>query len=321
MSPSDNTLAIDLHHVEKVYKGRIHALQGIAMQVNRGEVFGLLGPNGAGKSTLVKIMMTIVRPTRADGTLLGRRLGDKTAFARVGYLPENHRLPHYLTGAQALDYFAALSGVDRTTRRRRTAELLETVSMSDWGNKRVGTYSKGMQQRIGLAQALMNDPELIILDEPSDGVDPVGRRDIREVLRMLQNQGKTIFINSHLLSELEMVCQRVAILDHGKILKQGTIDELTDESLRYEIVIQAAPPGWFAEVARAQSQQLEDGRSQLKLPAAAAADVQPIIDRLRQDGIVIESVQHVRESLEDLFMRSVVDTEIVQAELIDRKRE
>jgi len=306
---SDSPLAIDLHHVEKVYKRKIHALRGIAMQVRRGEIFGLLGPNGAGKSTLVKIMMTVVRPTRAEGQLLGRRLGDKATFARVGYLPEHHRLPGYLTGAQVLDYFGALSRVNRATRRRRTSELLDIVGMSDWGDKRIGTYSKGMQQRIGLAQALVNDPELIILDEPTDGVDPVGRRDIREVLRTLQGQGKTVFINSHLLSELEMVCQRVAILDHGEILKQGTVAELTADSQRYEIVIQAAPLAWFEDIARAQAQQLEGGRTQLTLPAMTASDLQPIIDRLRRDDVVIESVQHVRESLEDLFMRAIGDSE------------
>jgi ABC-2 type transport system ATP-binding protein len=239
----------------------------------------------------------------------------------VGYLPEHHRLPRYLTGAQVLDYFAALCRVDRATRRRRTSELLDIVGMSDWGDKRVGTYSKGMQQRIGLAQALINDPELIILDEPTDGVDPVGRRDIREVLRVLKDQGKTIFINSHLLSELEMVCQRVAILDHGEILKQGTVAELTADSQRYEIVVQAAPLAWFAEIARAQALQLADGRTQLTLPAMTAADVQPIIDRLRRDGVVIESVKHVRESLEDLFMRAIGDSEsntpFVPAEVIN----
>src|SRR3954469_20602218 len=229
--------AIDLTGVEKVYRGRVHALRGIDMRVGRGEVFGLLGPNGAGKSTLVKIMMTVVRPTRAAGTILGRPVGYKPTLARVGYLPENHRFPRYLTARQTLQFFASLSGVDRATRKRRSAELLDVVGMSAWADRSVGTYSKGMMQRVGLAQAMVNDPDLILLDEPTDGVDPQGRKDIRDVLAELRRQGKTVFINSHLLSELEMICDRVAILVGGQVARYGTIDEMSVAKQRYEIEI------------------------------------------------------------------------------------
>src|SRR5690606_5507474 len=150
----------------------------IQMQVYPGEVFGLLGPNGAGKSTLVKIMMTVVRPTHVTGTMLGHSIGHKPTLARVGYLPEHHRMPQYLTGRQVLDFYGALAQVDRRTRRSREAELLATVGMSDWDDKRISSYSAGMLQRVGLAQALINDPELVVLDEPTDGVGPVGRREI-----------------------------------------------------------------------------------------------------------------------------------------------
>src|SRR5690242_6797472 len=229
--------AIDLSGVEKVYRGRVHALRGIDMRVGRGEIFGLLGPNGAGKSTLVKIMMTVVRPTRAEGTILGRPVADKPTLARIGYLPENHRFPRYLTGRQTLEFFAGLAGVPRATRKRRSAELLDVVGMSDWADRLVGTYSKGMMQRVGLAQALAHDPELVLLDEPTDGVDPVGRREIRDVLLSLRRQGKTVFINSHLLSELELVCDRVAILIAGQVARQGTPDELSAAKQRYEIEV------------------------------------------------------------------------------------
>src|SRR5213595_2690072 len=154
MAIAANNLAIDLRNVAKVYRGRVHALQGIDMQVGRGEVFGLLGPNGAGKSTLVKIIMTVIRPTRADGTVLGRAVGHKPTLARVGYLPENHRFPRYLTGRQTLEFFAALAAVPRTARRKRATELLDVVGMSEWADRAVSTYSKGMMQRVGLAQAL-----------------------------------------------------------------------------------------------------------------------------------------------------------------------
>src|SRR5205809_609435 len=228
-------LAIDLTHVEKIYRGRVYALRGIEMRVGCGEIFGLLGPNGAGKSTLVKIMMTVVRPTRAEGSILGRPIGHKPTLARVGYLPENHRFPRYLTGRQTLEFFAALAKVTRREARRRAVELLEVVGMRDWADRKVSTYSKGMMQRVGLAQAMMNNPDLILLDEPTDGVDPVGRRDIRDVLLRLREQGKSVFVNSHLLSELEMVCDRVAILVGGRVVRHGTIDELGVTRHRYEI--------------------------------------------------------------------------------------
>lgn len=230
-------LAINLKNVAKIYRGRVHALQGIEMHVRRGEIFGLLGPNGAGKSTLVKIMMTVVRPTRAEGTVLGQPVGNKATLARVGYLPENHRFPRYLTGRQTLEFFGALAKVDRTTARRRAGELLQTVGMTDWADRKISTYSKGMMQRVGLAQALMNDPELVLLDEPTDGVDPVGRREILDVMGQLRSRGKTVFVNSHALSELESICDRVAILVKGLVATQGTIDELTIAKQRYEIEV------------------------------------------------------------------------------------
>jgi len=236
---SSTGLALDLVGVEKVYRGRVRALRGIDMHVGRGEIFGLLGPNGAGKSTLVKILMTVVRPTRCSGHVLGAPVGHKATLARVGYLPEHHKFPDYLTGAQVLDFYAALAKVPREVRRRRSAELLDLVGMRDWANKKVKGYSKGMRQRVGVAQALMNDPDLILLDEPTDGVDPPGRRDIRNVLVELRNRGKTVFVNSHILSELEMICDRVAILVQGVVASQGTIADLTRHQERYEIELAA----------------------------------------------------------------------------------
>jgi ABC-2 type transport system ATP-binding protein len=302
--------AIDLHHVEKIYRGKVHALRGIEMQVHPGEIFGLLGPNGAGKSTLVKIMMTVVRPTRAEGMLLGRPIGHKATLQRVGFLPEHHRLPPYLTGRQALDYCGALAKVDRPTRRDRAEKLLEAVGMSDWADKKVASYSKGMQQRIGLAQALINDPQLVILDEPTDGVDPVGRREIRDVLVQLRNEGRTIFLNSHLLSELEMVCDRVAILVQGEVTHQGTIDDLTVESRRYEIAVRGeVTPGLMADHPGARIEPVEDGATRIVIPGAEAEAVQPVLDRLRAEGLTILSIRPVRESLEDLLMRAVTSTD------------
>jgi len=307
MSGSNDQLTIDLHHVEKVYKGRVHALRGIEMRVHAGEIFGLLGPNGAGKSTLVKIMMTVVRPTRATGEMLGKPIGHKPTLAKVGYLPEHHRFPRYLTGRQTLDYYGALADVPRDVRKRRADALLKTVGMTDWAGRKVSSYSKGMMQRVGLAQALINDPALVVLDEPTDGVDPVGRREIRDVLLALKKQGKTIFLNSHLLSELEMVCDRVAILVQGSVAMQGTLDELTEDSQRYEITIDGALPAWVAGDTGLREGKSSNGQTTLIAAKADAANVQLLIDRLRAEQRVIVAVKPVRETLEDLFMRAVTD--------------
>lgn len=303
-----NDHTIDLHDVRKTYRGKVHALRGIEMQVHRGEIFGLLGPNGAGKSTLVKIMMTVVRPTAVTGTMLGHPIGHKPTLARVGYLPEHHRMPQYLTGKQVLHYYGALAKVPAAERNRRCDELLATVGMTEWANKRISSYSKGMLQRIGLAQALMNEPDLVVLDEPTDGVDPVGRREIRDVLVKLKEQGKTVFLNSHLLSELEMVCDRVAILVQGRVDMLGTIDDLTRESRRYEIeIIGALPAGVVEPFKDARVEQINDDMMRIVVPGSDATDVQPLLDALRQRNVTIRSLRPMRESLEDLFMRAVTD--------------
>lgn len=324
--------AIDLHHVEKIYRGKVHALRGIEMRVRRGEVFGLLGPNGAGKSTLVKILMTVIRATKATGTMLGRPIGDKTALARVGYLPEHHRFPEYLTGGQVLDFYGALANVPKDIRRQRRSELLELVGMSAWEKKPVKGYSKGMRQRIGIAQALMNQPDLVVLDEPTDGVDPVGRRDIREMVSKLKARGTTVFLNSHLLSELEMVCDRVAILVQGRVASHGTIDELTTGQRRYEIDLDGSPPEASVRDALKTVPGLrwEDGTlsaagartTEADLPARllvqgpqvsvhlgtdSADRMQPGLDALRRAGLLVRAVRPHRPSLEDLFMAAVTD--------------
>jgi ABC-2 type transport system ATP-binding protein len=335
--------AIDLQGVEKIYKGKVHALRGIEMRVKKGEVFGLLGPNGAGKSTLIKILMTVISPTAATGTMLGMPVGHKPTLARVGYLPEHHRFPEYLTGAQVLDFYAALSGVPSSERKARRGPLLDLVGMGAWGNKPVRGYSKGMRQRIGIAQALMNNPDLILLDEPTDGVDPVGRREIREVLQRLRDEGKTIFLNSHLLSELEMLCDRVAIMVQGRVVSQGTIPELTEAQARYEVEfwldegekVESVVAGALPEAGGGQpapdpsagalaprvawSGTLTSGelfsitRTGLVLGTSDPRRVQPIIDRLRAGQVVIRTIRQVRPSLEDLFMQAVTDPNTGQA--------
>ena len=328
---SANGLAVDLRDVAKTYPRRVEALRGIEMRVHRGEIFGLLGPNGAGKTTLVKIMMTAVRPDRAAGTVLGRPIGDKPTLRRIGYLPEHVRFPGYLTGRQAVEYYGALGGVDRSARTRRSLELLDTVGLTDAANNKVSSYSKGMQQRLGFAQALITDPEMVLLDEPAEGIDPFGRRQMRKILVGLREQGKTVFLNTHLLGELEMICDRIAILTTGCVIRQGSLDELTKEGRYYAIDIEADDASDLARaVAEALNVKLTPGEaddpsakelafrgrlpqgaplvligSVLRVEQADAQAVQPVLDALRAKDLTVRSLRPVRQSLEDLFVASI----------------
>jgi ABC-2 type transport system ATP-binding protein len=305
--------AVDLRGVSKTYRGGVRALRGVDMRIHKGEIFGLLGPNGAGKSTLVKVMMTVISPTTAQGTILNAPVGDKESLRKVGYLPEHHRFPDYLTGRQLLDYFASLCGVPKAERRVRCEELLELVGMKDWGDTKVKGYSKGMRQRIGIAQALMNDPQLVVLDEPTDGVDPVGRRDIREMLSVLKSKGKTVLLNSHLLSELEMVCDRVSIMVQGLVSREGTLDELTKDQRAITIEIEDTP-----DAATHLAHSVADGRfndaekvsingNTMKLPVTDARLAMPVIDTLRARGVTVTALRPFRPTLEDLFIQAVTD--------------
>lgn len=297
---------VDLAHVRKVYRGKVEALAGISLRVPAGSVFGLLGPNGAGKSTLVKILTTVIRPTRCEGTMLGRPVGDKQALRRVGYLPEHARFPGYLTGRQVIEFSAGLSGLSPRAVRSRIDELLALVGMSEWGNRKVQTYSKGMKQRIGIAQALVSDPELLFLDEPTDGVDPEGRREIRLLIARMRAEGRTVFLNTHLLSELEQVADRVAILSKGMVVKEGVLEDLVRARQHYEIEIEGELD---EELAREIS--VLGGThagSVVRFEGQEAGDVQPLIDALRRRGVVLRALTPKRQTLEELFLEAVEES-------------
>jgi len=316
-----NDLAVDARRVSKTYRGRVRALDEVSLAVRRGEVFGLLGPNGAGKSTLVKILMTIVRTRRAEGAMLGAPIGDKGALARVGYLPEHLRFPDYLTAHQVLDFVGGMHALPRRQRRKRGDELLETVGLSNWADRRVKQYSKGMKQRLGIAQALVNDPDLVVLDEPTDGVDPVGRRDIREMLAQMRSEGRTVLLNSHLLGEVEMVCDRVSILVQGTVRAEGTLDELAGGGARYELEIVGEPEERERRLKAVFASELErDGDADLEVEGGALwirttdpAKAQPALDAARRAGLAVKSFRLVRPTLEDLFIRAVTDPETGRA--------
>ena len=217
--------AIETEGLRKVY-GRFVALEDLTLRVAPGEVFGFLGPNGAGKTTALKILLGLAAATSGSGRVLDRPVGDRAARRHVGYLPEHFRFPDWLTGSEFVDIHGRLAGLSRTERRERVPQALATVGLTAAADKQLRTYSKGMQQRVGLAQAIVHRPTLVFLDEPTSALDPVGRRDVRNLISRLRDDGVTVFLNSHLLSEVELVCDRVAIVNHGRVVRAGALADL-----------------------------------------------------------------------------------------------
>lgn len=299
---------IETHDLTKVYhtgmrKGNVTALDSVTLSVHQGEVFGLLGPNGAGKTTLVKTLLGITRITSGAAVINGYSPDNPLSRERVGFLPENHRFPIHLTGLGLIEFAGRLCGMKADDIETRADHLLKLVGMERWGNTKIRKYSKGMAQRIGLAQAMISDPDLVFLDEPTDGVDPVGKVEIRDVLKRIRSEGKTVFLNSHLLSEVEAVADRCAILRSGKVLRTGTIDELTVRESQYEIE---------AEIGNEQIQVPEEIGKRISISSKGLIvqlnkpdDINRIIDELRLRRITIRSVKPMRQTLEQSFFDAV----------------
>lgn len=303
--------AIEVRGLKKTYrealfrKRNIHALKGISLDVKKGEVFGLLGPNGAGKTTLIKILLGIIRPTAGDAFLLGRRAGDRASRVAIGYLPENLRIQRHHTGWTALYFYGQLSGLSKEVIRERGTRWLEAVGLAARANDPIRKYSKGMLQRLGLAQSLLHDPELLFLDEPTDGLDPVARNQVRNVITDLRNMGKTVFLNSHILQEVELVCDRVAVMDKGEIRTMGPVSEVTalpDSRFEFELngEVDSIRPLAFdgAQVALGHA----PGRVSLLLPTKDQALVDSQIDRLRGAGVSIVGLHQRKATLEEAFL-------------------
>ena len=223
---SDNAAAIEARHLAKTFGGGTPAVADLTLRVERGSIFGFLGPNGAGKTTAVKMLLGLVRPTAGEARVLDAPLGDRRSRARIGYLPELFRYPEWLDAREVLDFHARLAHVGRTSRPKELARVLSLVDLERRADERVATYSKGMQQRLGLAVALLGSPALVFLDEPTSALDPVGRRDVREILRKLRASGTTVFLNSHLLTEVEQICDRVAIVRAGRVIADGDLGDV-----------------------------------------------------------------------------------------------
>ncbi len=294
--------AIEVRDLFKNYK-TTPALQGVSLSVEQGEIYGFLGQNGAGKTTLVKILLSLVRASGGTASLLGREVPNVASRERVGYLPEDHRFPDYHTAASLLDFLGALSGMPLADRRRRIPEALDQVALLPHRDQKIRTFSKGMRQRLGIAQAVLHDPEVVFLDEPTDGVDPIGRKNIRQQILDLKSRGKTVFINSHLLGEVEMICDRVAILSKGRLLREGRVVDLTRSVNAWEIRVEGRIPDETMGEIRKAFPEVKAVRGGLDAELPDAASLNRLIDFLRARGLLIVHVASA--TLEDVFMRVV----------------
>ena len=282
-------------------------LDGLSCEIPQGGVFGLLGPNGAGKSTTLKLLLNLLRPTSGTAEVLGFAPGDVRAHQRLGFLPENPTFYDYLTAEELLTYFAGLFGYSSAESRERAARTLDRVGLTEARRRPLRQYSKGMVQRVGIAQALINDPELVIFDEPMSGLDPIGRRDVRDLILQLRDEGRTILFSSHILSDAEMLCSRVGILARGKLVASGTLAELTTSPQHgWEIVASGVTDGLLQQLRAKPGVALtpiSDGRYSFDLKAADRPE--PFIAQLAAGGAALVSVSPLRTTLEDVFMERI----------------
>ncbi len=309
-------VAVETFNLRKVYltgfwlNQRIESLKSCTLRVYQGETFGLLGPNGAGKTTLLKTLLGIVRATSGRAMLLGHPIGDRKVKERIGYLPENAYYYDYLTGCEFLDLIGGIFEIPPKLRKKRIAELLDMVGLDrkTAEKKQLRRYSKGMMQRIGMAQTLINDPELVFLDEPMSGLDPVGRYQVREIIMSLKEQGKTIFFNSHVLADVEKICDRIAILARGELICMGSLEEILGSDDSYQVVIRGGEEGqiknWMSGVS------WQDGcwHGQIK------GNPHEFLSFVNSAGLELVSFNKARASLEDYFIRQLQERGITNSQ-------
>lgn len=296
----------DLH--KTFYAGfrrkRIDAVKGVTLSVQPGEIFGLIGPNGAGKTTTIKMMTGLIKPTQGTATLMGFDSRDRRCSQKLGYLPEISYYYECLTAYEILDFYAKLYGLDHDERKKRVDLWLDRVGLAHARNKRLGQFSKGMLQRIGLAQALIGDPQLVILDEPQSGLDPIGRRDVSEIIREAQNQGKTVFFSSHILPDVERLCDRVGVLKNGRMEVVGSLHELLSKKQSVEIfVVGKASEEWTQKITAIKGVTLTSRAEQHTIIVDGDASVNDILSTAIAEGLRIEHVMQHRDDLEAFFMQ------------------
>jgi len=306
--------SIEISNLTKVYnkkKNEVRALNDLTLNISPGIIYGLLGPNGAGKTTLIKILLGIVHPTLGNAKVLGVDINDYSIRKRIGYLPENHKFPQFLTAEGVMKYFAELSGVEITNLDKEIDRLLALVNMTKWKKTKIKKFSKGMMQRLGLAQALINNPDLIFLDEPTDGVDPIGRKEIRDLLVRLKDDGKTIFLNSHLLSEVELVSDRIAILNKGSLIKEGSVEEITASKQIYTLELENKLSENFIKdnLKDFTIKELDNDKSTYEFHISDMKELNKLIDNLRENNIVIKAVTPQKNTLEEMFISLINKSE------------
>jgi ABC-2 type transport system ATP-binding protein len=304
--------AIEFRGVTKQYGSGfsgegVTALADVSFEVEAGEVCGFLGPNGAGKTTCINTLMGFLFPDSGDVGVLGYPPGDVRAKSQIGFVPENFAFHPFLTGPKLLRLHAVLAGLDSTAAARRIPELFAQAQLCGHEELRIGKYSRGMVQRLGIAQALLNDPQLLVLDEPTSGLDPAGRRDVREILLSLKSMGKTVFLSSHILAELEQFADRVIIIDHGRLIREGPLAELLDRGGRVAIFVDSLPEE-IEKLLADNGAAIERGGQGVRVLVDPALK-REAVERLWAAGCDVVSMYPVRNSLEDLFLTLVSDAE------------
>ena len=311
-----NTI-IEIEKLSKDYevgfwkKKKVRALDDLTLNVEAGQIFGFLGGNGAGKTTTIKILMSLIFPTTGRARILGEDISSVKMHSRIGYCPENPYFYDYLKASELMNYFGELFGFDAAKRKRKTEELLTKVGLEekDW-NKQLRKFSKGMLQRVGLAQALINEPELVFLDEPMSGLDPIGRREIRELIAELRTQGTTVFMSTHILSDIEALCDNVAILRQGKLAATGKLDDLLNEAgeqQTFEINVKGVSAEELQEeIAKIAGAEIFSKAAGANIQVLDEADIDKILQIAREKGGRLVSVQPVRQSLEELFVKETL---------------
>ena len=306
--------AVELKGLTKDYPARsfssrkVRALDHLTLSIEEGELFGLIGPNGAGKTTTLKIIMNLIFPTEGEAFILEKPVGDIEIKKCIGYLPENPYFYDYLTGRELLDYYGQLFGLSRTERKRRVQELLERVGLADATDLQLRKYSKGMMQRVGIAQALLNRPRILFLDEPMSGLDPMGRRDLTLLIQELNESGATILLSSHILPDVEALCDRVAILNKGKLVREGRLDEILNVSVRaVELMVDNLPERAETELEPLARYVRRLGQ-RVKLEIESERAVEEALVVIRRHDAQIVSLNPVKQTLEEYFVKEVVSS-------------
>jgi ABC-2 type transport system ATP-binding protein len=309
---------IEIENLTKDYetgfwvKKKVRALDGLTLNVGPGQIFGFLGGNGAGKTTTIKILMRLLFPTEGAAKILGNDISDVKTHGKIGYCPENPYFYDYLTARELMDYFGELFGYGPSARKEKTADLLSSVGLDekDW-NKQLRKFSKGMLQRVGLAQSLINDPEIVFLDEPMSGLDPIGRREVRELIASLRSRGMTVFMSTHILSDIEALCDEVAILRKGKLAATGNLEDLlvqSGEQQSFEINVKGISAEELSDaIAGVRGSTISGKPNGANINVIDENDIEAVLRVVRKAGGKLVSVQPVKQSLEELFVRETVE--------------